>query len=135
MRKKHKIYAITLLEIMIVIVLIGIIGSVIGVNMKGSLDEGRAFKTTRAAQEIEDILMLEVAKGTPIDQVLAKKENYLEYSGMVKNPKKLLKDGWGKDFRVYERGGKIVARSDSLKAYRDKKKLDTGISSDEDLEE
>ena len=42
MQKKR---ALTLLEIMIVIVLIGIIGSVIGVNMKGSLDAGKAFKS------------------------------------------------------------------------------------------
>ena len=48
MKKKKKQYALTLIEIMIVIVLIGLIGSVIGANMKGSLDEGKAFKTKYA---------------------------------------------------------------------------------------
>lgn len=121
MKKRKKIYALTLIEIMIVIVLIGLIGSVIGVNMKGSLDEGRAFKTEYAMEQIKDILMLEVAKGESIETVVSQKEAYLENSGMVKDVKKLLKDGWGQDFQVSHKGQKITVHSDSLSKYKLKK--------------
>ena len=60
MRRKKR--TLTLMEIMIVIVLIGLIGSVIGINMKGSLDKGRAFKTKEAIRQIDDIFSLEIAQ-------------------------------------------------------------------------
>jgi general secretion pathway protein G len=120
MKHRRKKRALTLLEIMIVIVLIGLIGSVIGFNMKGSLDEGRAFKTRMARDQIQDILMLEVARGTPIEKVVAEKEKYLASSGLVKNPAKFLKDGWSQDFEVSVDGrsnGTIIVKSEKLKAY------------------
>lgn len=114
---------LTLIEIMIVIVLIGLIGSVIGVNMKGSLDEGRAFKTRQARQQIRDILMLAVAQGPTMEEVVAKHEEFLKDSGLVKNPKKFLQDGWGKPFEIKVEGGKIVVFSDNYVKYLEKKKI------------
>ena len=76
MNKQRKKRSLTLLEIMIVIFLIGLIGSVIGYNVKGSLDEGRAFRSEQGACQIRDILLLEVAKGYPLDQVLQDKEKF-----------------------------------------------------------
>ncbi len=114
---------------MIVIVLIGLIGSVIGFNMKGSLDEGKAFKSRQAKEQIRDILMLEVAQGANIDDVVNSKESYLENSGLVKNPKSYLKDGWGEPF-VVKVGGRghdsIVVESAKLKAYEQKKRAKLG---------
>lgn len=104
MKKIRKKRALTLLEIMIVIFLIGLIGSVIGYNMKGSLDEGKYFKTKQAAKQVRDILLLEMAKGTPRDTVTANPEQYLKDSGLVKNPNKLLKDGWGTPFAITPEG-------------------------------
>ena len=49
--------SVTLLEMMIVITLIGLIASVIGYNMKGSLDRGKAFKTEESQKQIKDILL------------------------------------------------------------------------------
>src|SRR5438874_1720969 len=100
MKLHRKKRSLTLLEIMIVIVLIGLIGSVIGVNMKGSLDEGKAFKSRQARAQIKDILMLEVARGVPIQDVVDRAEVYLANSGLVKNPKKFLNDGWNEPFEV-----------------------------------
>lgn len=138
MQKKR---ALTLLEIMIVIVLIGIIGSVIGVNMKGSLDEGKAFKSTQAMQQIQDILMLEVARGTSIDEVIKSPEKYLAASGLVKEPSKFLKDGWGTPFVIRADGrgnGNIIVKSEKLTAYKDKKNKKLGITEqpneDEDVD-
>ena len=111
MKKKQ---ALTLLEIMIVIVLIGLISSVLGFSMKGSLDKGKVFKTERAIQLIEDTLMLEVAKGASIEDVVAKAETYLKNSGMVKNAENILKDGWGESFKIEEKGDQISVTSKRL---------------------
>jgi type II secretory pathway pseudopilin PulG len=121
-RKKR---TLTLLEIMIVIVLIGIIGSVVGVNMKGSLDAGRAFKSRQAIEQIQDILMLEVARGTPIEEVIQNRAAYLDESGLVKDGTKFLRDGWGHEFEVKpygKSGDDIVVTSKRLNDYERKKK-------------
>lgn len=135
MNKQRKKRSLTLLEIMIVIFLIGLIGSVIGYNVKGSLDEGRAFRSEQGACQIRDILLLEVAKGYPLDQVLQDKEKFLNSSGLVKDVKKLLKDGWGDSYEIVGNryGTDIIVRSSKLKAYKDKKKGKLGPT--EELEE
>ena len=111
MKKKQ---ALTLLEIMIVIVLIGLIGSVLGFSMKGSLDKGKVFKTERAIQLIEDTLMLEVAKGASITDVVDHAETYLKDSGMVKNAANILEDGWGVPFIIEKKDDQIVVTSKRL---------------------
>lgn len=98
--KKQKKHAITLLEIMVVIFLIGLIGSVIGFNVKGSLEEGKAFKTEQAISQIQDILLLELAEGADPEEVEAAPEDYLRKSGLCKDPAKLIKDGWGERFAI-----------------------------------
>ncbi len=125
-RKKKQ--AITLLEIMIVIFLIGLIGSVVGYNVKGSLDEGRAFRTEQGAAQIKDILLLEVAKGTPIATVVEKKEVFLQSSGLVKDAKKLLKDGWGEPYVIksIRHDTDISVVSERLKTYKKHKKEKQG---------
>ncbi len=131
-----KRYSLTLLEIMIVIFLIGLIGSVIGYNMKGSLDEGRVFKTEKAAEQIHDILLMEVAKGVPIDTVVQYKEKYLENSGLVKDAKKLLKDGWGEPFVISVlRKNDIKVFSDRCSKYKTAKKSKLGLNIEEDEDE
>ncbi len=132
MRRKKR--TLTLLEIMIVIVLIGLIGSVIGVNMKGSLDKGKAFKTEQAQQQIYDILMLEVARGMPIEQVLANKETVLAESGLVKNPAQFLKDGWGVPFDISIDGRSndtFIVSSPKFRAYEQKRREKLGINCEE----
>ncbi len=137
-RKKKR--ALTLLEIMIVIFLIGLIGSVIGVNMKGSLDEGKAFKTRQARDQINDILMLEVARGVSIDEVVQNPTKYLANSGLVKKPDAFIKDGWGEIFeiKVHESTkNTLIVRSARLTAYDQKKKEKLGkahVDAEDDAE-
>lgn len=121
--KKRK-HPMTLLEIMIVIFLIGLIASVIGYNMKGSLDEGRAFKTRQAKEQIHDILLLEYANhnfSVPLEEIAANPLSYLEDSGMVKNPESLLQDGWGRPFEIKVAKGDLKITSKSLDEYEKKK--------------
>ena len=116
--------SLTLLEIMIVIFLIGLIGSVIGYNMKGSLEEGKAFKTRQAQEQIHDILMLEVAKGEDMSRVIGDPEAFLKHSNLIKDPKKLIVDGWGKPFEITanQYNTDIIIKSDSLASYEHKQR-------------
>ncbi len=95
-KKRH----MTLLEIMIVIFLIGLITSVVGYNMKGSLNKGKIFKTEQAINQVKDLLLLEVAQGANIDEVVSNPQKFLDQSGMAKNSKELLKDGWGHELKI-----------------------------------
>lgn len=98
---KRKKQAITLLEIMIVIFLIGLIGGIVGYNMKGSLTKGRAIKTKLAIEKIKEILYLEAAeRAVSLEQVAKNHEEYLKKSGFFKNKKEILSDGWGEKIEV-----------------------------------
>ncbi len=124
-RKKKNV--ITLLEIMIVIFLIGLIGSVIGFNVKGSLEEGKAFKTTQGIQQIQEILLLEMEKGASLEQILQSPAYYLKKSGLCKDANKLMKDGWGVRYTISEKVQKdgtstLTVKSEALNKYQAKKK-------------
>jgi len=95
---------ITLLEIMIVIFIIGIIGGVIGYNMKGSLDEGRSFKSEQGSKQVYDLLTLKMADGTSLEDILEDPKKALKENGFVNNTKKLLQDGWSNEFELREVG-------------------------------
>jgi len=125
MKKKQ---AFTLLEIMIVIFLIGIIGSVIGYNMKGSLDEGKAFKTRQAKLKIKDLLEMEIAKGVAPEKIIDDPARYLKASRLVKNPDKMIQDGWGDPFEFSVKGnGEINVVSKKYSTWKAGKSRDRGV--------
>lgn len=117
MKKKR---FITLLEIMIVILLIGIISSVVGYNVKGSLDKGKVFKTEQAQVQIRELLLLETAKGANIDDVVKNPAKYLKESGLSKDVSVLLKDGWNEAFQISADKSKtdILVTSKNLERYQ-----------------
>jgi general secretion pathway protein G len=129
--------AITLLEIMIVIALIGIIVSVLGYNMRGTLSEGKAFKSEQAQRQIKEILLLELAKDDNLtaEQIAENPERYLSNSGLIKEPKKYMKDGWGKrfDVKVAKDGNDFIINSKSLTSYRNSKKKQLEQDEEEEL--
>ena len=99
MKKKKR--AITLIEIMIVILLIGIIGGTLAFNMRGSMDQGRAFKSEQNMMRINDILMLESAsRGRDLSEIVTSWEEAVSRSPMVKNGAELCRDGWNRAFEV-----------------------------------
>jgi hypothetical protein len=120
-RTKKKKYAITLLEIMIVIFLIGLIGSVVGYNVKGSMEEGKAFRSEQGAAQIEDILSLETSDGTSAELIAEDPESFLRRSGLCKDPVKMLKDGWGQPYEITALHGTIRVHSKKLERYKEKK--------------
>ena len=137
-RKKKK--AITLLEIMIVIFLIGLIGSVIGYNVKGSLEEGKAFRSEQGIAKLRDILQMEIAGGVSSEEIVSNPLFYLKRTGLVADANKLLKDGWGQPYVITQDGDYDVsiksAAWDRHKEKRQKKlKSSKGTNVSQDTSE
>lgn len=93
--------ALTLIEIMIVIFLITLVTGAIGYNMKGSLDKGKRFRTMQARDQLRDLLLICLDETNKTAEEIAKEpERYLSESGLAKDPKSLVKDGWGEPFEI-----------------------------------
>jgi general secretion pathway protein G len=137
--KKNKKQAMTLLEVMIVIFIIGIISSVIGYNMKGSLNKAKAFKTTEGIKKILEIFELEIAQGSAsLQDVVNSPEAVLDSSGLVSSGKEMMKDGWGQPYEIkLSASGKIQLKSKAYEAFlkKQKKKAPAEIATLEDDEE
>ncbi len=121
--KKLRRRFLTLIEIMIVIALITLIGGVLLYNLRGSLDEGRAFKTEQAIERITNILELEVAKGkvAMLDfQDRSSWESVIRKSPLVRDAGELLKDGWGVPFDLDVDEGRVRVVSQSLLEHQNK---------------
>ena len=121
---KRKKRAMTLLEVMIVIFIIGIIGSVIGYNMRGSMDQGKAFKTKEGISKVYNIVHLEMGSNDIKDLNEANSEviservgEVLRASGLVNKPKQYLEDGWKNplEFHVEKVDGTYEIRMTSEK--------------------
>ena len=66
------------------IVLIGLIGSVVAYNLRGSLEEGKIFKTQQGGAQVYNILALEVARGNALHDVQANwQENIQRASSLL----------------------------------------------------
>lgn len=113
MREKNKRKrAVTLIEIIIVIFLIGLIGGVLAYNLKGSLDEGKSFKSEQGAQQVRNILLLEVAKGREtMESAVQHWQDVVRRSPLVGKPGELIKDGWGEEYLVAVDNEDIIVTS------------------------
>ncbi|MCE5315903.1 MAG: type II secretion system GspH family protein [Parachlamydia sp.] len=99
--KQYKRRYITLIEIMIVMFLIALITGVLAYNYRGSLDEGKAFKTKAAIDKIETILNLAVSEDpNKANSIGSEWQAIIRNSPLVSNPNALLVDGWGSPYSV-----------------------------------
>lgn len=109
-QKKH----MTLLEIMIVIVLIGVISGIVGVNIKGSMDKAKKAQMQLASEKLKNALMYAVTvEGKTPEEVKDKPQEALENSPLVtKNDiDKILKDPWNQPFKIEIVNDEIVVSS------------------------
>lgn len=129
MQSKRKRYSITLLEIMIVILLIGLIGGVLSYNLKGTLERGKAFRTEQGIKRLKEILELEIQQGHAHINQLTGPHAYdnvkkcVVDSGLIssKEVDKFLKDGWGELYYYTEdAAGEIAIHSHHLEKYQEK---------------
>jgi type II secretory pathway pseudopilin PulG len=106
MRKKR---AITLLEIMIVILLIGLITGVVSYNLKGTLDKGKAFASDEGAKKLVQDRSdeREVVRAVVLN------------SGLIsaRQVDKFLKDGWNEYFNIRRERDQVVVSSRRLEEY------------------
>jgi type II secretory pathway pseudopilin PulG len=111
---------VTLIEMMIVMFLIALITGVVAYNYRGSLDEGKAFKTKAAIERLETILNLEAAQHPSFMQNTSAWQEVVRRSPLVQNVDALLKDGWGEDYEVTSdpSNGTIEVRSKKYEDYR-----------------
>lgn len=108
---------ITLIEIMIVMFLIALITGVLAYNYRGTLDEGKAFKTKTGIERLETILNLKAADDPSFIQNSDSWKEVVKSSPMVKDPDALIKDGWGEDYQVSHEDGAIKVRSQRYNEY------------------
>lgn len=116
MKKKR---AITLIELLIVILLIGIIGGALAFNMKGSLNKGKVFKTEEGMRTIKDILLLEVAQGKTLEDAATNWQACVRASPLVGRPEELVKDGWGYEYKVSVKDDDIDVQSVGLTSHNE----------------
>lgn len=97
-KKRH---ALTLIEIMLVIVLIGIVGGALAFNLRGALDRGKSFKTQQVQKKIEAILSIEAVE-EDYGSILEHWESIVKKSPLVKLKQKKgeIVDAWGNPFQV-----------------------------------
>ena len=104
---------------MIVMFLIALIAGVITYNYRGSLDEGKAFKTKAAIDKVETILNLSVADDPSLmHHISSEWVKVIQTSPLVKNPDDLIKDGWGNPFQVSSEGNVIRVYSSKFEDYK-----------------
>lgn len=119
MKMKYKRRYITLIEMMIVMFLIALITGVIAFNYRGALEEGKAFKTKTGIEKLETILSLKIAE-TPnaADDMETRWRDYVADSPLVQNPKTIIKDGWGQEYKVSMENGRVVVTSEKYETYK-----------------
>jgi type II secretory pathway pseudopilin PulG len=123
MKQKRKKRSVTLIEIMIVILLIGLIGGALAFNMRGSMDKGKLFKSDQNASRVYDALMMAYTTG----QFNLERCNdratiiaTLKDSALVKDAEAAFKDGWGEDLKVKRQGDDLEVYSKKAREWRAK---------------
>lgn len=117
--KKTKKRNVTLIEMMIVMFLIALISGVVAYNYRGTLDEGKAFKTAADIQNLENILNLRAANDDDaLESMPSDWKRYVEQSPLVQNAKSIMKDGWGNDYEVAVNDGEVKVISRKFNEYK-----------------
>ena len=111
---------VTLIEIMIVMFLIALITGVIAYNYRGSLDEGKAFKSKAGIEKLETILNLEASKNPQLaSSIQSNWQEVVRRSPLVQDPNSLIRDGWGEEYQVTtDDNGNIRVESRKFEEYR-----------------
>lgn len=100
-KMKIKRRFVTLIEMMIVMFLIALITGVVAYNYRGTLEEGKVFKTKTGIEKLETILNLEIAKNPELGKSIKSNwQGIVLNSPLVHDPKALILDGWGQPYDV-----------------------------------
>jgi len=122
--------AITLIEMIVVMILIATITGAVTLNYRKSLNEGRAFRTKEGMERIETMLSLYFAENPDANRSVTDYAELLSIasqSPLVKNPKDFLQDGWGTNYEIVckDTGSDVEIRVSSRKYEQYLKEKDT----------
>ena len=114
-RRNH----VTLIDMMIVMSLIALIAGALAVNLTGSMETGKKFKTETGMKQIDEALTLYLMDHPEaLSDISSNWRAILRESPVVKDAKSLEKDGWGQSYRVGEDpNGGILIESQGLTEY------------------
>ncbi len=127
--QKRKKRAVTLIEMIVVMLLIATITGALAYNYNASLSEGKAFKTREGISRIKTILALALAEDNQLNpsEIDSSWQSLVQNSPLAGKSKDLLTDGWGKPYEVHcqEKDGEqeITVQSHALDAFEKQKKL------------
>lgn len=115
---------ITLIEIMIVMFLIALITGVVAYNYRGTLDEGKAFKTKAGMSRLETVLSMVLADHPDADLSGNNWQEYIRQSKIVTGADNLMRDGWGEYYQLEfdQESHAIKLHSNKYEAYINKNK-------------
>lgn len=109
---------VTLIEMMVVMFIIAMLIAVLGYNYRGTLEEGKAFKSKAGIERLETILSLAVAENSNLlDDLEGNWQDIVKRSPLVSHPEALIKDGWGQEYKISVEDGIIVVRSERYEEY------------------
>lgn len=122
-KKRLRRRNLTIMELLIVITIIGIIIGALAYNYTGVLDKGKVFKTRTSIEKIKTILSLRIAENPEsAGDIIGRWQDVITNSPLVKDPKDLLRDGWGYEYRVEvdSMTGEVTVTSEGLRRYEGK---------------
>ncbi|MBS0654348.1 MAG: type II secretion system protein [Verrucomicrobia bacterium] len=127
--KTRKKRAITLIEMIVVMLLIAMITGGIAYNYNSTLNEGKVFKTKEGMSRIKTILALAIAENPEIPprDIVSNWANYVTNSPLAGKGADLLKDGWGQEYNVGIGDGEdgqeeVIVSSKAYEAYIQQKR-------------
>ncbi len=121
MYKKMKRRFFTLIEMMVVIAILGAIIAVISINVAGNLEKSKADTTGFAMDNLENQLELMIANNPALENdIEANWQELIRNNKLIKNSNKLIHDGWGKEFEVTFKDGRIQVRSEKYEEFIEK---------------
>lgn len=118
--------AVTLIEMIVVMLLIATITGALAYNYNASLNEGKSFRTKEGIARIQTILSIAAAENPEMDtqQIADKWKYFVTHSPMAGKGNELLKDGWGKEYEVeppQDDSGDFKVVSQSYNTYKEKR--------------
>jgi type II secretory pathway pseudopilin PulG len=113
MRHKKRRF-MTLIEILVVMILIGMISAAVLVNVQGGLEKGKEFKNQQKTHQIQQILMLEsLEQGISLEEVVESWKDVIgkSYQFKKEDETKRFLDMWGKELQVHVENGEIIVET------------------------
>jgi type II secretory pathway pseudopilin PulG len=96
-----KRFYLSLVEIMIAMLIIGLITAALAKNGMGFLNSGKQFTTEQRRKNLEDILILETQQSPRRMQSIEDDwKDIIEHSPYVSNPDQYIYDAWDNEFIV-----------------------------------